>query len=247
MGRLISILITLIVLLTCFICVKQPSVHKHTVFADKHQTLSSENISEKNIGFSNTEKSTQKSSNPRKTPPKKIIKQIIRYKDEAPQTKPVYNSPAPKSSKKQIQETDRTVKPQNSETNIKTDPEPVPKTLTEQEEIIAWNRWRSNLQNQVMKDSQLRAPLGTVFKFSFTVDKYGNMSNIKVWSTNPSYTGLAVSVIKPVLSSYQHKSILNFPLGTKRVITNVVGGFIISTKTIYSSPSDYSDYETVKK
>ena len=73
------------------------------------------------------------------------------------------------------------------------------------------------------------------------------MSNVKVWSTNPVYTDLAVRVIKPILLSYNKKSILSFPEGTKRVITNVNGGFVISTNTEYSTPSDYSDYEKVKR
>ena len=85
------------------------------------------------------------------------------------------------------------------------------------------------------------------FKFSFTVDKFGNMSNVKVWSTNDVYTDLAMRVIKPVLLSYQRKPILNFPEGTKRVVTNVTGGFYISNTTEYSTPSDYSDYEKVRR
>lgn len=119
--------------------------------------------------------------------------------------------------------------------------------LTEQEEIIAWNRWRSRLQNQTMMDTKLAAPLGTQFKFSFTVDKYGNMSNVKVWSTNPAYSDMAVRAIKPVLMSYRNKPILNFPAGTKRIITNVTGGFVISRTTEYSTPADYNDFERVKR
>ena len=120
------------------------------------------------------------------------------------------------------------------------------RVLTEHEETIVWNKWRSDLQNKVMKDTNIGAPRGTGFRFSFTVDKYGNMSNIKVWSTNPVYTDLAVRVIKPVLQSYQHQPILKFPTGTKRTITNVVGGFVMSNYTQYSKPSDYSDVEKVK-
>lgn len=133
------------------------------------------------------------------------------------------------------------VKPQNLETSESKH------ILTEQEEIIAWNKWRSNLQNQVMMDSKVFAPLGTAFKFSFTVDKFGNMSNVKVWSLNPSYSSYAVKVIKPVLMSYRNKPILNFPEGTKRIIVNVDGGFVISKTSRYSSPSDYHDYEHVKR
>ncbi|MBR2105901.1 MAG: hypothetical protein IJ937_01395 [Treponema sp.] len=58
---------------------------------------------------------------------------------------------------------------------------------------------------------------------------------------------MAVTAIKPVLMSYQNTPLLNFPQGTKRVITNVAGGFIMSDTTGYSSPSDYSDYERIKK
>ena len=121
-----------------------------------------------------------------------------------------------------------------------------PKQLTEQEEIIAWNKWLSRLQNQVMIDSKVMAPLGTVFKFSFTVDKFGNMSNVKVWSTNPAYTEYAVKMIKPVLMSYRGKPILNFPKGSRRIVNNFNGSFVISRTTKYSSPSDYHDYERVK-
>ena len=53
--------------------------------------------------------------------------------------------------------------------------------MTEQEEIIAWNKWRSNVQNQIMRNSNIEyAPLGTMFTFNFVVDKFGNVSNIKV-------------------------------------------------------------------
>lgn len=120
------------------------------------------------------------------------------------------------------------------------------RVLTEHEETVVWNKWRSDLQNKVMKDTNIGAPKGTGFRFSFTVDKYGNMSNLNVWSTNPVYTDLAVRVIKPVLQSYQHQPILKFPAGTKRTITNVTGGFVMSDYTQYSKPSDYSDVEKVK-
>lgn len=124
--------------------------------------------------------------------------------------------------------------------------EVIPKQLTEQEEIIVWNKWRSSLQNKVMQDVKLNAPLGTRFRFSFTVDRYGQISNLKVWSDNPEYTSLAVRQIKPLLLSYQGQPILNFPNGTKRIITNVTGGFVLATFDKYSKPSDYSDVERVK-
>ena len=144
-------------------------------------------------------------------------------------TKPNVSQPVEKINEKSVQKT-----------------APV-KVLTEEEEIIAWNKWRSDLQNKLMRDSKIAAPIGTSFEFSFTVDKFGTISNLKTWSSNPSYTPLAVRVIKPLLLSYQKTAILNFPTGSKRVITNVNGGFTMAHSSRFSSPADYNDYERVTK
>lgn len=120
------------------------------------------------------------------------------------------------------------------------------KPLTEQEEIIVWNKWRSNLQNQIMYDTKIAAPIGTKFKFSFTVDRAGRISNLMVWCDTPAYNTIAVNQLKPLILSYQGKSILNFPPRTKRIFTNVTGGFAISTASKYSTPDDYSDIEKVR-
>ncbi len=122
-----------------------------------------------------------------------------------------------------------------------------PKTTLTQEqlEIIAWNKWRSDLQNQLMKDSKIAAPIGTTFYYTFTVDKNGNISNLKTWANNPSYTQMAVSRIKPVLLGYQKTQIVVFPAKSKRIITNVEGQFTMSYSNRYSTPADYNDYERV--
>lgn len=143
-------------------------------------------------------------------------------------------------------ETETKIQPQQKEVVQPPLQQPQIKQLTEQEEIIVWNRWRSNLQNKVMRDVKIDAPLGTRFRFSFTVDRYGQISNLKVWSDNPEYTSLAVRQIKPLLLSYQGQPILNFPQGTKRIVTNVTGGFVLATFDKYSKPSDYSDVERIK-
>lgn len=119
--------------------------------------------------------------------------------------------------------------------------------MTEQEEIIAWNKWRANFQNTVMRNSNnIAAPLGTVFMYSCIVDKYGNISNINTWSTNPSYTPAAKSSVKPAIVEMQRTSALDFPRGTRRTSTIVAGSFIMSTSDRYATPGDYSDYERVK-
>lgn len=141
-------------------------------------------------------------------------------------------------------------------TQIVSKPEPKKETLkassnkkltAEQLEVIAWNKWRSDLQNKLMRDANISAPIGTTFYFSFTVDKAGNISNLKTWSNNSSYTPLAVRVLKPLLLSYQKTPILNFPANSKRIITNAEGSFTMANSTRYSSPSDYNDYERIKR
>ena len=118
--------------------------------------------------------------------------------------------------------------------------------MTEEEEIIAWNVWRSNIQNQIMKDSNIDfAPYGTVFTFTFIVDKFGNVSNIKVECSHPSFMDVARNNVKPAISNLQKKPILKFPRGTKRTSTVVQGMFLIGTQTRYSTPDNYSDYERV--
>ena len=117
----------------------------------------------------------------------------------------------------------------------------------EQLELIRWNKWRSDLQNKIMQDVRLPiVPQGTVFKFSFDVDKYGKVMNIQTWSTNPSFTPYAIQYIAPVIRSYQGKSILNFPEGSNRISTTVEGGWKISSSTKYSTPADFKDIETVR-
>lgn len=119
--------------------------------------------------------------------------------------------------------------------------------MTEQEEIIAWNKWRSNIQNRIMQDSQIDyAPLGTMFSFTFVVDRYGNVSNIKVNCSNPNLMNIALNNVKPAIANLQKKPILVFPRGTRRASTVVTGVFIIGTQERYSTPDDYSDYERVR-
>mgnify|MGYP006872970554 CR=1 FL=1 len=122
------------------------------------------------------------------------------------------------------------------------------KVLTAQEEEILWNKWRSNLQNQIMIDVKLPTiPTGTVFRFSFNVDKYGKITNVQTWSDTSKYTPYAIQYIAPVIRSYQGKSILNFPTGSNRTSTEVKGGWKISANAKFSTPQDYNDTERITK
>ena len=115
------------------------------------------------------------------------------------------------------------------------------KILTEKEEEIAWNVWRSNLQNQIMRDVKLPIlPNGIVFRFSFNVDKYGKITNIYTYSDNSLYTPYAVQYIAPVIRSYQGKTILNFPEGSSRLATEFKGGWKISSSERLSRSEEHT-------
>ena len=152
-------------------------------------------------------------------------------------------TPPPKKTEKVVLPA---VEPTKTPEQIVQDAGKEDRPLTEQEEIIVWNIWRSNLQNQIMRDTQISAPLGTTFKFSFTVDKRGRISNLKTWALPSDYNSIAINYLKPLILSYQEQPILNFPSRTKRVITNVTGGFVISTQDKFSTPGDFSDIEKIK-
>ena len=125
---------------------------------------------------------------------------------------------------------------------------PAPQVLTKEQEEIAWNVWRSNLQNKIMQDTNLpTVPNGTVFRFKFDVDKYGRVSNIQTYSDTPQYTPYAIQYIAPVIRSYQGKRILNFPQGTSRITTTAKGAWKISNNLRYSTPKDYNDTEIIQR
>lgn len=122
-----------------------------------------------------------------------------------------------------------------------------PKKLTKREETIAWNQWRSDLQNQVMIDSAVEAPFGTLIKYSFRVSKSKTISNIKVSCTNWAYTEKVREALTPVIKSYAGKDILTFPEGSERKYIDFKGAYLIWFETSFSSPNDFNDFERVHR
>ena len=106
-----------------------------------------------------------------------------------------------------------------------------------------WNIWRSNIQNEIMAKAKIKAPTGTMFMFTFNVDKYGRISYLKIWAKPETYSSLAQDVLSPIILKLQGTSILSFPANSQREATNVNGGFTMSDTTKYSSPTDYNDKE----
>lgn len=114
------------------------------------------------------------------------------------------------------------------------------------EEIIAWNVWRSELQNRIMDESAIEAPVGTLILFSFDVSENGSISNLKYTCTNRQYAADAKADMISILKRLQGDSILDFPPNTQRKNVRFKGGFILDYDTVYSKPSDYSDYERIR-
>jgi len=109
-------------------------------------------------------------------------------------------------------------------------------------EVIAWNIWRSNIQNRIMDTSAIESDIGVLFTFRFYVDEYGNITNIEVRSTDRNEK--SKNAVKQAILRLD-KKLLKFPLNTKRKKVLFTGGFITSIYSEYSSPSDYSDFEQI--
>lgn len=254
-SAFIKILLILAIILTAAVCAIKPKMHSTLLITDSNYVLtSSETEPEKTKTNEVIATISQEEIQKPKVVEKPVSEPIQRKVETTvqPIQKTVVNTPKPVQQTQTVK-----TKPTVSTTTTKPVQKPVqqvekvqtkPQTLTEQQEEIAWNKWRSNLQNQIMKDSKLPPiPNGTVFKFSFTVDKYGKVTNVKTWSLDSKYTPYAIQFIAPVIRGYQGHSILDFPFGSNRVITNVDGGFKISNTSKYSTPNDYNDTETVKR
>ena len=225
----------------------------NTGFKGNNIGLKPNNISniKNEIKPTNTKINNQK---PQAAEPKIDLNKIVSNNQKIQNT-PTVQTP-PKSEQKTVQTPIQTSKPpirlesntvkEPVKANSNTNNQPI--TLSAQEEEIAWNKWRSNLNNQIMRDSKLPTmPNGIIFKYKFTVDKYGKVSNVQTWSPTSSYTPYAIQFIAPVIRSYQGHSILNFPAGSNRITTEVTGAWKLSSNEKFSNPSDYNDIEKIKK
>ena len=266
MKQILTILLILLIVSTVSICAIKPDMHKSVLVYDSAYTIVPEKqtevetvtipIMEKTIEptqtvkkletpkvteVKQTKKETNKVTTTKQTAKKEQKTAVQKTTVQTPKTTTVQTQTKPKTEV--VKEEKTVTKPIVKEETKQTAPV---KVLTQQEEEIAWNIWRSNLQNKIMQDVRLPLiPNGIVFKFSFNVDKFGKISNVQTWSTTPAYTPYAIQYIAPVLRSYQGKSILNFPQGTARTATEVKGGWKISENERYSTPQDYNDVERV--
>ena len=111
-------------------------------------------------------------------------------------------------------------------------------------ELIAWNEWRSNLQNTIMQKSDIEGMYGTIYFFIFNVDNNRIISDIKVRS-NASDDRYNIDKVTRTIKDLEGSDILEFPQGTTRTSVRFTGGFMFAYHTRYSSPSDFNDVEQV--
>ena len=254
-SAFIKILLILAIILTAAICAIKPKMHSTLLITDSNYVLTNYDIKPESTKTNEVIATISQEEIQKPKVVEKPVSVPVQTKIETkvqPVQKTVVNTPKPVVQTQTVKSTPTiskatttpVQKPVQQVSKVQTSPQ----KMTEQQEEIAWNKWRSNLQNQIMRDSKLPdIPTGTVFKFTFTVDKYGKVSNVKTWSLTPTYTPYAIQYIAPVIRGYQGHSILDFPFGSNRVITNVEGGFKISNTSKYSTPNDYNDTETVKR
>lgn len=228
-GNIYKIFILIAVILSVCLGMMKPAMHTNLMIYNSDYKVVAPEIEQEPIKVVTVQtelpklstETVKKSSKVIKTEPKTLVKPIV------------------------AQENKKIVSEQKV---IKKNKTSVPDTRQITQEEIAWNIWRSNLQNQIMQDVIMpNVPMGTVFKFSFEVDKYGKISNVQTWSLDRRFTPIAIEHIAPVIRSYQGREILNFPVKSERTITKVEGGWKISDKSVYSTPNDYNDTEKVTK
>ena len=268
MKLILQILLILLIVSTISICSIQPDLHKNVIVYDSDYTLVAEEevksetkeipvmempskpvekttVVEKRVEpkAAVSKKQTTNVQQKTVTKPKQTAstKQSVTKPQSQTLTKPVTTT----VQKPLVKEVVKTELPKVEQKEIK-QPVEQPKVLTQQEETIAWNRWRSNLTNKIMQDTKLPyIPNGVLFQFSFTVDKYGKITNVQTGADPSNYTPYAIQYIAPVIRSYQGKSILVFPEGTARTVTQVTGKWRISNTEKFSTPQDYNDLERV--
>ena len=268
MRLILQILLILIVTSTISICTIKPEMHKNVIVYDSAYKLVEENVAKtekeeipimempvKPVQQTTVNNYTV-SKEVKKTEAPKVVQTVQKTTKQTPKTEKTVKKTEPQKvvekaqtvqTPKVVQKVQKTEAPKVVQITQTVQQKQDPKILTEKEETVAWNLWRSNLTNKIMQDTKLpMLPAGVVFRFSFKVDRYGKISNVQTWSETSTYTPYAIQYIAPVIRSYQGRDILNFPEGTQRTTTEAKGGWKISTTERYSTPQDYNDVEKVK-
>ena len=235
-------IILMVIILTVIAGVTQQKLHKPLVItgADFQLQRFTEQISEKIVQTSTPNE--QKVSQNKKIDPSSFASEemILSMNDQKNTETLVEEAPSEEPDLNGLEQIANDILKENIQ-----EPSNDKAKLTKREELIAWNKWRSDIQNEIMMQTQVDAPLGTVFYFSFVVDKFRHISNIKGICSNPFAQKEVQTKLIPVIKSLEYTSLLEFPKGTNREKTTVRGMFSLGTETTLSNPNDYNDIERV--
>ena len=131
------------------------------------------------------------------------------------------------------------------------------KKLVEYQETIIWNQWRANVCNKVTQNLDKKfasvIPQGTIYTYSFNVDKNRRITNVSVKISRGyinSTTNQGIYMIQQAINSLNLSSVLNFPSGTQRTSVTVESGIERSAEINTSTQldaSDFNDTETITK
>ena len=132
------------------------------------------------------------------------------------------------------------------------------KSKTPYEETIVWNKWKSDLHNIIHNNVAYLIPedmpLGALYKYSFYVDKHGQISNIDVKILFP---GLAFNkknqialedgkkAFKKVITKCAGRKFLKFPKGSQRDYVQLELVVQMGPINVYTNPGDFNDLEKV--
>ena len=234
--KFLKIFLTVIVLLmTVIICSSKPALHKAFVITGENFKL--ERYTEKPSSSTKVQLTSQEYGSDREVK----IEPSAFLTDE---TKKTVNNNVNISTEQVNVDTDIPLDILNAFDENKNDDKPI-KKLSKREEIIAWNKWRSDLQNNIMMNSGVSGTIGTMYYFSFKVDKFRHISNIKAFTTNPLYQKEVNDKLIPSIKNTDYSQILEFPKGSARESTKFKGMFIIWDETSLATPGDFNDVERV--
>lgn len=249
-------IILLAIIFSIGVCFVQPKMHTPVLIYNSDYEIVETTPIVKDVNPITTKetKVIQKTiSQPVKQPEQKVIKsKQVQNSQTTEKKQPLKSIETTKKTvsypKTKVSQTEKKIEKAPAKQEVKKQTETL--TQKEREEIIAWNIWHSNLQNSIMRDTRMpHVQNGTMFYFTFNVDKYGRVSDVKTWSGTPDYNVFAMQYIAPVIKGYQGKPILNFPQDSQRITTKFEGHFRVNNagQNKYSSASDFNDMEKIRK
>lgn len=115
-------------------------------------------------------------------------------------------------------------------------------------ETIVWNNWYSNLSNYLLKTvsfpNDKNDEISSVY-VKFDVKRDGSVVNISTKTTPPDKIDIAQKYVVPVVQNLQGNPLLKFPVKSKKQQVTYEAEFIPSSKTHYTTPSDFQSYEKI--